>query len=824
MTRTRGKHPMRFKKIVLAFVAAVVLSLPAQGPAFAALCVPLNAQSAAAPVISGTAQVGQTLTTTTGAWTANPSSFTYQWNRAGTPISGATASTYTPVTADAGSTLTVAVTASCGALSAARSPVIVASTGVPVLTTPPAISGTPQVGQTLTASTGVWTNSPTSYTYQWNTSGGSPSTVYLQSLTGTNTGDQGYQFREVIPASSLTATGTVSGSIRVSFSFTTGTMAGAMTAYIGEQGTGNVWNFDGTQVKLTFGGATTLTNINGATTVFSDYVPFTLNASKALVIAMLYSGTTINLGAIAAALINVYYSNAAIDPSATAPAGLLTQAGTAITVGEVDFRSGTGGSSAITGATSQTYIPVAANVGNTLTVSVIAANTSGSSAPVTSAATSAVIPAAAPGIPVNTTLPAITGLAQVGQVETASSGSWTNSPTNFLYQWASSGAVPKFSVSGGQIIAPNGQPFIGRGIKVGVAELSTLLTPPSTTPLTTYFPGLNIVQMYYNNSPGNIDMPFATLQTYINALTAKGIVVVLQDNTDVTGPVLSGAALTASVNKIASYATAYINNPYFWTITQNEPQLYNGPGSSYNLAPITAMQVAFYNGVRATGSNNIVVLSTPGNNLDVVITSAVAANFAGMANVIWDTHFYNTTAGDSTSLATNLSFVATLVSKYGSVTSANGNIPVSTLEYGDSADAVDIDPGWTEVVQAVNTAPNIVGTAAFTWGGVEDPGPGDVLGTPSGGLTAFGRLVASYIAAGPSPPFPPTGSGPIPGATAQTYVPVTGDVGSTLTVNVTATNSSGSSSATSLPTAAVIAGEPVAPFMEPEIGRIRRRP
>lgn len=31
----------------------------------------------------------------------------------------------------------------------------------------PSIAGTPQVGQTLTANTGTWTNSPVSYAYQW---------------------------------------------------------------------------------------------------------------------------------------------------------------------------------------------------------------------------------------------------------------------------------------------------------------------------------------------------------------------------------------------------------------------------------------------------------------------------------------------------------------------------------------------------------------------------------------------------------------------------------------------------------------------------------
>lgn len=61
--------------------------------------VPINV---VAPVISGTALVGNTLTSTTGTWSSDTgvTGYLYQWTRDGVNISGATNSTYTLVSAD----------------------------------------------------------------------------------------------------------------------------------------------------------------------------------------------------------------------------------------------------------------------------------------------------------------------------------------------------------------------------------------------------------------------------------------------------------------------------------------------------------------------------------------------------------------------------------------------------------------------------------------------------------------------------------------------------------------------------------------------------
>ena len=62
------------------------------------------------PSISGTAARDQTLTADPGTWSPEPDSLTYQWSRGGTPIDGATDSTYLLGQDDIGTTVTVTVT------------------------------------------------------------------------------------------------------------------------------------------------------------------------------------------------------------------------------------------------------------------------------------------------------------------------------------------------------------------------------------------------------------------------------------------------------------------------------------------------------------------------------------------------------------------------------------------------------------------------------------------------------------------------------------------------------------------------------------------
>lgn len=83
-----------------------------------------------APIVSGSGVVGQTLTTTNGTWSGTlPFTYTYQWQRNGSPISGATSSTYVLVSADAGANVSCVVTAtnSKGSASASSNSIAVIS-------------------------------------------------------------------------------------------------------------------------------------------------------------------------------------------------------------------------------------------------------------------------------------------------------------------------------------------------------------------------------------------------------------------------------------------------------------------------------------------------------------------------------------------------------------------------------------------------------------------------------------------------------------------------------------------------------------------------
>ncbi|MDR1431204.1 MAG: hypothetical protein LBI99_03695 [Propionibacteriaceae bacterium] len=135
--------------------------------------------TAPTPVISGTAAVGQTLTADPGACGPGTVTLKYQWYRSGKSISKATKATLTLAAADENKLITVKVTCSRSgytSVSQTSAPTSAVATGT-LVSAVPTITGTPAVGQTLTAKPGTWT-SGTVFIYQWiQDSGSGPNAI-----------------------------------------------------------------------------------------------------------------------------------------------------------------------------------------------------------------------------------------------------------------------------------------------------------------------------------------------------------------------------------------------------------------------------------------------------------------------------------------------------------------------------------------------------------------------------------------------------------------------------------------------------------------------
>ena len=130
--------------------------------------VPLVNQSA--PVISGVAKVGSTLTASAGAWRPATADVRYQWFADGQKLVKSTRSTIRLTEARLGQSLTVTAIASklgYPTQSATSAPTETILPGQLRNDAAPAISGTPEVEGTLSLDTGAWDPKPDSLAVQW---------------------------------------------------------------------------------------------------------------------------------------------------------------------------------------------------------------------------------------------------------------------------------------------------------------------------------------------------------------------------------------------------------------------------------------------------------------------------------------------------------------------------------------------------------------------------------------------------------------------------------------------------------------------------------
>jgi hypothetical protein len=336
-----------------------------------------------------------------------------------------------------------------------------------------------------------------------------------------------------------------------------------------------------------------------------------------------------------------------------------------------------------------------------------------------------------------------------------------------------SGTQGSFHISNGLIVAPNGQNFIAKGINIRWDQLDAAVGDGVNMPLLNDFPGLNMIRLNFEDYNA-WDNP-SQIQAAVNALTARGIVVEIEDHTGISSTPYTGAQLAAEQAWYASVATMFKNNPYVWYGTYNEP------GNGSNLAGIAAQEVATYNTIRATGNTNPILMEEPsGGNPGTVGTNATGYDGAGpmtpsayasMTNIIWDLHYYGWVSNYSTNLAavqaglTGSVSGASGIAGAQSIRSADGLVPVIIGEFGNSTTGGAVDANGDQVIQAVAAS----GKGFLAWGWNPDP-TGDQLTTDSGAVTHYGNQIQAIIGSTPATPpggtpapTPPPTAAPAPG-------------------------------------------------------------
>src|SRR6516165_2372860 len=221
--------------------------------------------------------------------------------------------------------------------------------------------------------------------------------------------------------------------------------------------------------------------------------------------------------------------------------------------------------------------------------------------------------------------------------------------------------MSNFSVSNGQIIGPNGQPFKAQGIEVMDAVVANVIGDSSGGALLKNFPNVNMVRIMLW-SGYQLDQ---SVTNAIDWLTSKGIVVCIS-NYNGWPSIPTGSALTQETQFFSQIATTYKNNPYVWFTSGNEPQdtTVGLPAGS-----VDAEHVAVYNAIRATGNTNMIGFDAYGGTS---LTGINPSNYSSMSNVFWDDHYYNWISNYSNDLPTNETDLTNYLNWDQSVHSADG--------------------------------------------------------------------------------------------------------------------------------------------------------
>ncbi len=287
-------------------------------------------------------------------------------------------------------------------------------------TAPPTISGNATAGQKLTASTGSWTGSPTSYAYQWQTCSGT-SLASCVDIAGASApsrtlgaSDVGHTERVIVTAANASGSATAASAK---------TTVVALVGYSKLQADPDV-NKAGSAEAFRY---TSLAS--GTVNSLSLYVASSSSASS--IVVGLYGDASGRPGAlltkatisspIAGAWNTVHVPGVAVSAGSSYWLAALGLNGT---LELLDVESG-GGPAQSSRSSSLSTLPTSWTGGP------IFENSPASFY----ASSEGTTPPPPPSPPTNTALPAVSGTTVQGRTLSTTNGAWTGSPTHYAYQW-----------------------------------------------------------------------------------------------------------------------------------------------------------------------------------------------------------------------------------------------------------------------------------------------------------------------------------------------------------------------------------------------------
>ena len=764
-----------------------------------------NNPATGAPTISGTAQVGETLTaSTTGISDSDGltnATFTYQWikldsNLNDSDISGATGSTYTLVAADAGTGIKVRVSFTDdrgNTESLTNESVLIVTAANSPATGAPTISGTAQVGETLAASTTGIADSDgltfTTFTHQWLAddaaiSGATGSTYTLVAADAGKAIKVQVSFTDDAGNTESLTSG-ASAAVTAANSPATGAPTISGTAQVGETlaaSTTGITDSDGlTNATFTYQWLADDADIAGATG--STYTLVAADAGKVIKVQVSFTddaGNTESLTSGASAAVTAANSPAAGAPTISGTA----QAGETLTAGATGITDSDGltnatftyqwlaDDAAISGATGSTYTLVAADSGKVIKVQVSFTDDAGNTESLTSAATAAVTAVNSRA----TGAPTITGTAQVGETLTASATGISDSDglTNatFTYQWLADDAdIAGATGSTYTLVAADA----GKVIKV---------------------------QVSFTDDAGNAESLTSGASAAVTAVNSPAA-----GAPTISGTAQAGETLTASTTGITD-SDGLTNATFTYQWLADDADIAGATGSTYTLVAadsgkVIKVQVSFTDdrgnteSLTSGASAAVTAVNNPATGAPTITgTAQVGETLAASTTGITDsdgltfTTFTHQWLADDTDIAGATGSTHTLVAA-----DAGKAIKVQVSFTDDAGNAESLTSGASAAVTAANSpaagAPTISGTAQV----------GETLAASATGITDSDGLTNAtftyqWLA----------DDAAISGATGSTYTLVAADSGKAIKVQVSFTDDAGNTETlTSAASAAVTA-------------------